>query len=197
MNREEVTKIFQLYDGIMKTSELNGMGISKYEIKKLSESGFLEKILKGYYKLSNEEISDIRIISLLLSKFVLCLDSALFYYGYSDRTPREWHIAVNKDISKAKVRIDYPFIYAYYVEPYLLDLGVESGIIDGVEVMIYSRDRLICDCLKYEKNMDAEIFNKAIMSYIRDPKKNISKLMEYAKVRGVLRQVYDKIGTWL
>lgn len=197
MNYDEVAKVFMEHDGIVKTSDLYEVGVSKYEIKKLTDSGFIERILKGYYKLRDEDISDIRIISLLLPCFVLCFDTALFHYGYSDRTPGEWHLAVNKDISKAKVRIEYPFLHPYYVEPYLLKLGVERCIIDDVEVMIYSRDRLICDCLKYETKIDAEVFNKAITSYIRDPKKNISKLMEYAKIRGVTKQVYDKIGTWL
>jgi hypothetical protein len=45
--------------------------------------------------------------------------------------------------------------------------------------------------------MDVEIFNKAIINYVADPKKNISKLMEIAKIRGVEKKVYDKIGTWL
>ena len=45
--------------------------------------------------------------------------------------------------------------------------------------------------------MDIEIFNKAILNYIKDPQKNISKLMEYAKVRKVEKKVYNKIGTWL
>lgn len=42
-----------------------------------------------------------------------------------------------------------------------------------------------------------KLFNKAIINYIGDPKKNISKLMEYAKIRGVEKKVYNKIGTWL
>ena len=30
--------------------------------------------------------------------------------------------------------------------------------------------------------MDREIFNKAIQGYVKDPKKNVPNLMEYAKV---------------
>jgi len=56
---------------------------------------------------------------------------------------------------------------------------------------------LICDCLTYENKMDVELFNKAIQGYINDPKKNISKLMEFAELRNVTKKVYDKIGMWL
>jgi len=197
MNIEEIEIIFAINGEILKTSELYRNGITKYEVKKYVDMGVLERVSQGYFKLSATEISDAKLIALMIPDAVLCLDTALFYYGYSDRTPRAWHIAVNKDSSKAKVRIDYPFIKAYFVEREILDVGVERIVMNDVELKIYSRDRLICDCLKYEKKMDVETFNKALLNYINDPKKNISKLIEYAKIRGVTKKVYDKIGTWL
>jgi hypothetical protein len=45
--------------------------------------------------------------------------------------------------------------------------------------------------------MDKEVFNKAIQSYIRDEKKNISNLLNYAKQLKVLKKVKDLIGVWL
>jgi predicted transcriptional regulator of viral defense system len=197
MNSTEIKDIFNKHSGVMKTRELYDAGVLKHELKKLTDTGILERITKGYYKLFDEEISDIKLISILIPEGVLCFDTALFYYEYSDRTPMEWHIAVYKDISKAKVRLDYPYIKPYFIERKILNMGVEEVTIEDVRVKIYSRDRLICDCLKYENKMDVELFNKAIQAYINDPKKNISKLMEFAKARGVTKKVYDKIGTWL
>lgn len=194
---KQIISIFRKNKDIMKTSELLNLGISKYEIQKFVEDGFLERIKKGYYKLFNQDISDIGIVMKRLPNAVICFDTALFYYGYSDRSPSHIHIAVNKDISKARVKFDYPFVKAYFVEPFILDLGVDTIEMDDMKVKIYSRDRIICDCLKYENKMEIELFNKAIMSYISDSKKNISKLMEYAKIRKVEKKVYDKIGMWL
>jgi len=197
METYNLKNIFERYDGVMKTKELYKNGVSKYDIKKLTDTHVLERITQGYYKLYNEEISDIKLISILIPDGVLCFDSALFYYGYSDRTPVEWHIAVNKDISKSKVKLDYPYVKPYFIEKKLLEIGVEEAVIENMKVKIYSRDRLICDCLTYENKMDVELFNKAIQGYINDPKKNISKLMEFAELRNVTKKVYDKIGMWL
>ena len=197
MQTYNLKNIFKGYDGVMKTKELYKNGVSKYDVKKLIDNNILERITQGYYKLVDEEISDIKLISILLPDGVLCFDSALFYYEYSDRTPMEWHIAVYKDISKSKVKLDYPYIKPYFIEKELLELGVEEAVIENVKVKIYSRERLICDCLAYENKMDIELFNKAIQGYINDPQKNISKLMEFADVRNVTRKVYDKIGMWL
>ncbi len=181
----------------MRTKELYENGVTKYEVKKLTDTYVLERVAQGYYTLVAEELSDIKLISILLPEGVLCFDTALFYYRYSDRTPSEWHIAVNKDISKSKVKLDYPYIKPYFIEKELLELGVEEAVIENVKVKIYSRDRLICDCLAYENKMDVELFNKAMQGYINDPKKNISKLMAFAEVRNVTRKVYNKIGMWL
>lgn len=145
--------------------------MSKYDIKNLLQEDVIERLLKGYYKLTAMDLSDAELIKKLYPEGVICMDSALFYYGYSDRTPIEWHIAVTKDISKARFNIDYPHMKPYYLEPYLLKLGVEKALYDQTELKIFSRDRLICDCLFYEMKMDIEIFNKAILNYIKDPKK--------------------------
>ena len=128
---------------------------------------------------------------------ILCMDTALRYYGYSDRTPGEWHLAVSKDSGKSRFNIDYPFVKPYYVEPSVLELGLTNGNMDGHTVRIYDKDRLICDCLRYRNKMDKEIFNKAIRAYIEDPGKNIPKLMEYAGPLRVKKLAKDLIGVWL
>ncbi len=125
------------------------------------------------------------------------MHSALFYYGYNDRTPAEWHLAVDKDVSKYRMKIDYPFVKIYFIESSLLNLGTTRGEIDGSTVRIYDRDRTICDCLRYMSKMDKEIFNKAIQGYVKDQKKNVPNLIKYAKPLRVQKKVKDLIGVWL
>jgi hypothetical protein len=78
-----------------------------------------------------------------------------------------------------------------------MDTVIEILRSDGEEVCIYDKDRTICDCLKNMNRMDKEIFNKAIQNYVKDPKKNIPNLMQYAKELRVQRKVKDLIGVWL
>lgn len=76
-------------------------------------------------------------------------------------------------------------------------LGLTEGQIDGYEVRIYDKERMICDCLRYRNKMDKEIFNKTIRNYIRDPEKNIPKLLEYADRLRVKKLAKDLMGVWL
>ena len=77
--------------------------------------------------------------------------------------------------------MDYPKIIPMYAEPETFELGVTEIQLSGVTVRIFERERLICECLKYEDKMDRERFKEGLMAYIKDPKKDIAKLMYYAK----------------
>ena len=194
----EIRKLFKQNGYVMRTAELRASKIYYEDIQSLLADGIVEKIKQGYYHLIDENNnSEINIINRLFPDAVLCMNTALFYYGYSDRTPSEWHLAVDKDISKYRVKIDYPFIKTYFLDPEILQIGVTEGNIDQNNVRIYDRDRTICDCLRYMGKMDKEIFNKAVQGYVKDPKKNIPNLMEYAKALRVQKKVKDLIGVWL
>ena len=195
---ETYKQIFDKYNGMMRTAQLQAENILYRPLHKLIEQGYVEKVRYGYYQwIDPEDFSEVNVITRLFPDAVLCMDTALRYYEYSDRTPMEWHLAVSKDSGKSRFSIDYPFVRPYYVEPALLELGMTTGTMDGHEVRIYDKDRLICDCLQYRRKMDREIFNKAIQKYIADSSKCVPRLLEYAEVLRVKKTVKDLIGVWL
>lgn len=190
--------IFDRYGGMMRTTQLAEEKVFYPQREKLIADGHVEKVRRGYYQWVNpDDFSEAGTVIRLFPDAILCMDTALRYYGYSDRTPADWHLAVSKDSRKSRFNIDYPFIKPYYLEPALLELGLTKGNIDGHEVRIYDKDRVICDCLRYRNKMDKEIFNKAIQNYIADPAKSIPKLMEYAEPLRVKRIAKELIGVWL
>jgi len=191
-------RIFDKYGGMMRTTQLAAEKIFYSQREKLIADGFVEKIRTGYYQWINpDDFSEVGTVIRLFPDAILCMDTALRYYGYSDRTPCDWHLAVSKDSGKSRFKIDYPFVKPYYVEPAVLEIGLTAGTMDGHAIRIYDKDRLICDCLRYRNKMDKELFNKAIQSYIADPEKSIPKLMEYAGPLRVKKLAKDLIGVWL
>lgn len=186
---------------IIKTIQLNEIGIMSREIAELVNSGKLERIKQGYYKLvddnENDSDSEAKLISQLYPDGVICMVSALFYYGYSDRTPLTWDIAVDRNTSKARFNIDYPYVKPYYVDKNHLEYGITEGEYEDCVLKIFDRDRLICECIKHENKMDREIYNKAIRAYINDNKKNVTNLIDYSKRRNIHKKVRERIGVWL
>ena len=197
-NIDTIRSVFDAHNGMMRTGNLSREKIYYADIQWLIREGYIEKVRTGYYQwIKNADPSELSTIVRLFPDGILCMDTALRHYGYSDRTPAEWHLAVSKDSNKTRFHIDYPFVKPYFVEPDLLELGLTSCEIEGVSARIVDKERAICDCLRYRNKMDREIFNKAIRSYISDPEKSIPNLMAYAKPLRVVKPVRDLIGVWL
>ena len=189
-------KIFLNYNFTMTTAQLNKEKLYYRDIQRMLDEGLIEKVKRGYYHwIEDYGTSEVAIINSLFPDAVFCMETALFYYKYSDRNPAEWNITVDKNTSRQRTNIDYPFVKAYRVEPALLSLGETDGIIEFTKVRIYDRDRTVCDVLRNMSKIDKEIFNKAIQNYVKDPQKNIPNLMEYAL--RVQKKVNDLIGVWL
>lgn len=195
---DRVCETFNKYGGMMRTNQLSNEKIYYKDIQELIKEGYIEKIRTGYYQWVNyEDLSEVSTVIRLFPDGIFCMETALRYYGYSDRTPLEWHIAVNKNSNKTRFNIDYPFVKPYYIDPKVLELGISEQVVDDNKVRMHDKERVVCDCMRYRNKMDREIFNKAIQNYINDSKKNISKLMEYAERLRVKRLVKELIGVWL
>ena len=198
MDIQHYKDTFEHYGGMMRTKELEREKIRYRNIQQLIEDGLVEKVRYGYYQwIDPDDFSETGTVIRLFPDAIRCMESALRYSGYSDRTPKSWHLAVSKDSGKSRFKIEYPFVKPYYIEPAVLELGLTIGNMDGHSIRIYDKDRVICDCLRYRNKMDKEIFNKAIRNYIVDPEKNIPKLLEYAGPLRVKKIAKDLLGVWL
>lgn len=195
---DALRRLFKDNNSVMTTAELIASRLYYADIQKMLSEGLVEKVKRGYYHwIEGFCGSEVEIINRLFPDAVLCMETALFYYMYSDRNPAEWNITIDKNVSRQRTKIDYPFVKVYRVEPVLVMLGEAAGKIDFIEVRIYDRDRTICDVLRNMNKMDKEIFNKAIQGYVKDPKKNIPNLMRYAKELRIQKRVKELIGVWL
>lgn len=194
---KRVEEAFARKHGILKTSELRELKVDSRGIRRLLESGVMEKIKTGYYRSRKADPSEVSMVARLFPEAILWGGTALFYYGYSDRTPMEWEVIVSKNLSPSRFEINYPSIKPFFVRKEELSFGITTMEIEGISMNILDRDRLICECLRYEEDMDSETFNKAIQAYLEDPRKNIRNLMGYAERRSVTKRVHDVLGVWL
>lgn len=199
MKKSDMAKaIIKSNGGIAKTVQLNEVGIQNSEIKKMCESGVLERVKHGYYQVANQmEISEEKMIATFLEEGIICMESALFYYGYSDKTPLAWTIAVPRKISRTKIKIDNFPCKVYFVQEDKHTIGKTAGVFNGVELPIYDKERTICDCFKNKSKMDNEMFNKAINAYVADEKKNLGNLFKYAKAMRVHKKVTELMEVML
>ena len=194
---EQITQLIEEQGGIVKKEQFTEFGIDYRRILDFVQSGDLVRIKNGYYTDRIDRFTEEELVARLFGDARLCMESALYAYGYISQKPYGWHLAVDKNTSKSRFKMDYPKIIPYYTEPEALELGSTEIMISGQQFQIYDRDRVICDCLKYESKLEREVFKEALQSYIRDSQKDISALMAYARARKVVGKVQSMIGVWL
>ena len=194
---EQITQLIEEQGGIVKKEQFTELGIDYRRILDFVQSGDLVRIKNGYYTDRIDRFTEEELVARLFGDARLSMESALYAYGYISQKPYGWHLAVDKNTSKSRFKMDYPKIIPYYTEPEALELGSTEIMISGQQFQIYDRDRVICDCLKYESKLEREVFKEALQSYIRDSQKDISALMAYARARKVVGKVQSMIGVWL
>ena len=192
MNKyDTVNEVFASIGEIAKKSDFISAGLKEQDIYTLFKQGYIQRIKKGYYKRSaSDEPKEELLLSKLMTHGIVCVESALFYYGYSDFAPRQWSITVPRPYSRMvnAIREEIP-VKAYYVQNHIYHLGETTGSFNGVTLPVYDRERTVCDCFKYRAKLDNEIFNKAVNAYAVDQRKNLANLSKYAKEMGVYKKM--------
>jgi len=181
--------------GLARNVDFRKNGLSNSQITYLCNRGYIDRVRRGYYQLgSYKDSSDETIIAQLFSDGILCMDSALFHYAYSDRTPLEWSIAFPRTVTRTRLRINSLVIKPYFISEELFLLGKTEQVVNEVKLAMYDRDRTICDCFKYQNKIDSELFNKAVLAYSKDDRKNLTNLSSYAKKMRVYKKMINIIG---
>jgi predicted transcriptional regulator of viral defense system len=190
--REVAKTVIESRGGIAKSADFVAAGIRAVDVVNLCNAGYLDRVRHGYYQMAEQhETAEEQMLATLIPQGIVCVESALFHYGYSDFAPRKWSIAVPRSVSRAKLDVDALPVQTYFVQQDLYELGKTTGDFDGVTLPVYDRERTICDCFKYRSRLDNELFSKALNAYANDPKKNLSNLSVYAKKLRVYKKVIE------
>lgn len=194
---EEILKKIEENHGLIKASDLSDTGVDFRRIQSFVAEGKLTRVKNGYYTSKLLNYSEEQLVVAMFPDGVFTLESGAYYYGYLKKRPAHWTVAISKNTSKSRFKLDYPIVIPSYTEPEVLQSGVTEIEICGEKMKIYTKERLICDILKYQEKMERCDFKEAVLAYIMDEDKNVADLMKFAKERKVLKKVQMMIGVWL
>jgi len=176
-------------EDIIKTETLNKNGFTSRDINQLIKEGTLEKIKQGYYIGKDGYVSDITIAANLIPMGVLCLFSAAEYYGLTTVNPSKICIALPRGM-KCPTLPSNLFVKIYYMTEHHFEAGIIDVAVNGAMVRIYDIEKTICDCFKYDGEVEKGIALEMLKSYITRGNCNIQKLLGYAKILGKKKIIY-------
>lgn len=85
-----LNKVFSDYNYIMTNAQLNAEKLFYKDIQRMIEAGLIEKVKRDYYHwVDSYGNLEVILINRLFLNAVFCMETALFYYRYSDRNPAE------------------------------------------------------------------------------------------------------------
>ncbi len=181
MNYEkQILELAKNNNGYITTEMVENHKIKRQFLSYLVKKGKLEKIDRGIYILS-DELEDIYYVLQNKSKnLVFSHTTALFFHNLSDRMPHIIDLTVT-DTYRGSLQTKEN-INLFRVKKDYINLGVNyANSPFGNKIKIYDIERCICDIIKNKRDIELELFNKAIRGYHSSKDKNLVKLMEYAK----------------
>jgi len=181
--REELLRVFKHNKGILRFSAMLKSGFHRLEIKSLVESGEIEKIGRGIYRLKNAPSfsnPDLVTVALKAPNSVICLVSALYYHKATDEIPRKVDVAILRRPWANK--IEYPPVQYFRFSEKAWKAGIETHMIDGHPVKIYSLAKTIADCFKYRNKIGLNIARDALKTAVGEKKVKPTEIMRYAEI---------------
>ncbi len=164
-------------------SEAIKHGISRYTLYKMRDTGELEQISRGIYRLVELpplSSPDLVTVALRFPRGVICLISALSFHEMTTQIPREVSVAVPRGTRMPS--LDHPPVHAYKFSSEAFKAGIEAHQTDGVTMQVYSAEKTLADCFKYRNKLGMDVVLEALKLYRSQKKFNLEKLLEYARV---------------
>lgn len=182
--------------GIYSTNYLNNLGYTSNHLTKLIRSKKITRIKHGYYTL-DPNIEQFSQIIALYPEAIICLRSALYWYGYIKEKPEIDTIAVSKAHNRYKYQKANLNLKAYFRDDKYINLGIKKMYHENLPFYIYDKERTICDCLRRKDLLDPEEYKQAIKAYLDDPSKNIERLSNYASILRIKKKIDFLLEVWL
>jgi len=180
---EVARKLFLSHGGILRTQEALDLGIHRRTLYAMRDSGLLERLDRGLYRLADlPPLSepDIVTVARKVPDGVICLISALHFHDMTTQIPHSVSIAVRR--GKEPPRLSYPPTKIYAFSSQAFTEGIEEHVIDETTVRVYSAEKTIADCFKYRNKLGMDIIREALQFYREQQKPDRRKLLQYARI---------------
>ena len=166
--------------------ELAAAGIHRQVLSRLVESGEIERVVRGVYRLPEHPLTEnygLAMASAVVPHGVICLLSALQFHGIGTQLPSEVWIAIDRRARRPALK--YPPLRVVRYSGAALTEGVESHRIEGQTVRVYNVAKTVADCFKYRNKIGLDVALEALREARRAKQASAEALWRYAKINRV------------
>ncbi len=188
--KQNALETFRSNGGILKFSEAIKNGIYHRVLKELINDNLIEKCERGLYVLKDFidiDQPDLAIISKKIPEGVICFLSALYFHQLTVQIPKQIDVALEQPCKPKKIK--HPPIKFHWFTKKFYDLGIESHIVNQIEVKVYSSEKTIVDCFRSPKKVPLSVSIEALKIAYFENKLDLNKLVKFAEAARVLNTI--------
>ena len=190
---KKLNELVIIKKGIVLIKDVVEVGIPKQFLSNFVKDGKFVRIAHGVYSLQDAFNDEIYIIQARSSRVIFSHDTALFLHDLTDRDPTELVVTLPSGYNATSLKESG--IKVYFIKKELYELGIEeSKTVYGRQIIIYNKERTICDIVRSRNNIDVSILNEGLKRYVASKNKNIPLLIRYSKefkVENIIRKYLE------
>ena len=187
---EMMDELTERHGGYLLTAAVQEAGISRTYLSRYVKERQLERVEAGIYILPEVWPDTLYILQLKNKETVFSNETALYLHGLMEREPERICVSVKRGYNAT--HLIKRGVKPYFVRQELFYQGVAVVKTPcGNDVRVYDIDRTICDMVQRKDKIDIQVFQTALKEYMSGSKKNLHRLMVYAKLLGVERKTRE------
>lgn len=163
-------------------------------LARLVGEGLLEKVGYGLYSLADDDFTEAQSwveVAAKVPKGVLCLLSALVFHELTTQNPFEVWLAVPRNAHRPKIEFVQTRVFRF--APPVYQAGIETHVISGVEVKVYSAAKTVADCFYYRHTVGLDVAIEALRDAFYRRKATIDEMLRFAEIRHVKRAMFPHL----
>jgi predicted transcriptional regulator of viral defense system len=161
------------------------------------KQGEIERVSRGKYRRTGAEVTEnhgLALAAASVPKGVVCLLSALRFHDVTTQNPFEVWLAIERRSRAPK--LGYPPLRVLRFSGRAFTSGVETHVVEGGRVRVYSLAKTIADLFKYRNKVGVSVAAEALRESWRLRKVKPGEIDPYARicrVREVMRPYVEAL----
>lgn len=183
-------------NGYVSASQATEAGIPRRKLTEAVRKGNLIQVARGLYALPETWEDPYLVAQHRFARGVFSDDTALFLHGMTDRAPFSLTMTFPRGYNATPAR--KAGVICRTCADDVLGLGImELTNQHGNVVRVYDPERTLCDLVRGQRTVDSQVVIPAMQSYAKSPKRDVQKLVGYARSLGVERKIRNYLEVLL
>ena len=168
---------------MLRTSQAIAAGIHPRTLYHLRDSGKVSVVSRGVYRLSDLpdlENPDLAVVAARIPTAIVCMVSALAWHRITTQVPHRVDIALPRGAERP--RVEHPPLRVFRFTKALLEPGVETHLIEGMHLKVYSPARTVADCFRFRNRIGLDVAVEGLRACLRERKTTNAKILHFARL---------------